>query len=432
MKTHAIKNSAPLSGEEQLLDYAQRLKRHRKGRRGLLVRLSRLSRLYRQPHHLRAAREPFARLLRQHEGQLFTLGNDDFVCVVHGAPRAALDRALFAVQLMVRDDPAMKQAIEKGEEAAFLGYHFDIETDYASFLAFARGLAAGRSPEELLAGAVRREEDGSREESEDGESDGGRQADAAAGDGSPDFDAMPRGRDPDLDTAQGLLRALQRIDVAPFVCERPVELHAGEGRPRTVMRRIAFDIADLRRRLAPAEALPAGAPIRLAIERYLAEKLTDLPEHPLAGEEKEGLATLVDTSLWALDLPTFRAWLRHLRESRRRHLVMTLPAAEVLAAPDRYRAERRRLAGAGVRLAVRDLAPELASLFGGSGLPAAFLLLDAAALPEDEGAQVRSELRRQLAALDPARLIWCGPDDEATMRRGLDLGIRLFCLAAAD
>ncbi|RMF11837.1 MAG: hypothetical protein D6757_10505 [Alphaproteobacteria bacterium] len=430
MKHHATKKNAPLSGEEQLLDYARRLKRHRKGRRGVLVRLSRLTRLYRQPHHLRAAREPFARLLRQYEGQIFTLANDDFICVAKGAPLLAFEKALFAVQLMVRDDPAMKQAIENGEEAAFLGHHFDIETEYEGFLSFAQGLAEGKTPDDQLAydaGKVRQSRQpekaapAGRARTEGETSAGDRRETAQA----VFLDGLPGGRDPDLDTAQGMLRALQRLDITPFLREWRIALVAAEERPKVVMRRIGFDVEGLRRRLAPSESLPIGSPVRHAIERYMAEKLLEAPDRLLSGEP-EGLATIIDFSLWALDLPAFRDWLGRMKKSRRQHLVMALPAGEVLAAPDRYRAERRRLAASGVRLGVRSLAPELAPLFGKGGLPASFLMLEASRMSGDEGGSDRPAFPRQrITELDPARLIWCG--DKTTTPRALALGFRLFC-----
>src|SRR3546814_2172873 len=77
------------SQEYLLLDYVQRLDRHRQGRRAVHIHLSRLKPQNRREHHIRIAANTFEELVKQFEGHIFSLSNADLVFVCKGAsPRS--------------------------------------------------------------------------------------------------------------------------------------------------------------------------------------------------------------------------------------------------------------------------------------------------------------------------------------------------------
>ncbi len=143
MRRRRVNHNALPSQEEILADYARRLKNHQSGRRAVHIHISRLSR---ESHHiqdLRIAAETFNGLIKKHEGQLFRLLNHDMVFVGKDVSLPALDEVVLRLRYMFRDDPQFKiLESRRGPERAadpFCTY-FDLETDYAAFLATATSL----------------------------------------------------------------------------------------------------------------------------------------------------------------------------------------------------------------------------------------------------------------------------------------------------
>src|SRR3546814_18630304 len=73
------------SQEYLLLDYVQRLDRHRQGRREVHIPLSRLKPQNRREHHIRIAANTFEDLVKPFEGHIFSLSNAGLVFVRKGA-----------------------------------------------------------------------------------------------------------------------------------------------------------------------------------------------------------------------------------------------------------------------------------------------------------------------------------------------------------
>ncbi len=65
--------------EAALLDFVERLRKFTKGRRAVHLRLSRLRPYNRRAHHLRIATTTFDELIRDFDGALFRLCNNDLV-----------------------------------------------------------------------------------------------------------------------------------------------------------------------------------------------------------------------------------------------------------------------------------------------------------------------------------------------------------------
>ena len=68
-----------------LLDYVQRLERHREGRRAVHIHLSKLKAQNRREHHLRIPENTFDELTKHFDGQAFAIQNGDIVFVCRDA-----------------------------------------------------------------------------------------------------------------------------------------------------------------------------------------------------------------------------------------------------------------------------------------------------------------------------------------------------------
>lgn len=125
--------------EELLVDYAERLKKHRKDRRGLHVRLSRLARHNRTTSHVRVAENAFGKLIKVYDGQIFRLSNCDLVFVGIKVPDSAFDDITLKLRFMFREDPFIELVENERDETAFC-LIYDIDKNYAGFLRAVHGL----------------------------------------------------------------------------------------------------------------------------------------------------------------------------------------------------------------------------------------------------------------------------------------------------
>ena len=88
-----------------LLDYVQRLERHREGRRAVHIHLPKLKAQNRREHHLRIAEYTFDELTKQFDAQAFAIQSGDIVFVRRGASIADMDDAVQRLRRFYEDDP---------------------------------------------------------------------------------------------------------------------------------------------------------------------------------------------------------------------------------------------------------------------------------------------------------------------------------------
>lgn len=139
MRTHGHLKEVLPPAEDLLLDYAERLQRHLPGRRAIYLHLSKLRRLNRRRHHVAMAAASFDQLARRAQGQVFRLGNDDVIVVVKGVGVAEIDEVVLRLRYMFDDDPLVHRPDDASEGAKFCVW-FDLEIDYAAFLAVVRAV----------------------------------------------------------------------------------------------------------------------------------------------------------------------------------------------------------------------------------------------------------------------------------------------------
>src|SRR3546814_18009207 len=97
--------AASPSQEYALLDFAERLDRHRAGRIAVHIHLSRLQSHNRREHHIRVAVSTFEDLVKQFQGHIFELANQDIVFLCKGVQVEELDRAILKLRYLFSEDP---------------------------------------------------------------------------------------------------------------------------------------------------------------------------------------------------------------------------------------------------------------------------------------------------------------------------------------
>lgn len=125
-----------------MLDFVERLRKFTNGRRAVHVRLSKLRAYNRRGHHLRIAGSAFEPLVRDYDGALFRLFNNDLVIICTGADVADMDHTILHLQYLFADDPLIKNDENGGTQ--FCAW-FDLEDDYDELLNLAQRMDSART-----------------------------------------------------------------------------------------------------------------------------------------------------------------------------------------------------------------------------------------------------------------------------------------------
>ena len=110
-ETAEVKKKLP-SQERLLLDYVQRLEKHRAGRSMVQVHLSALRPFNRRDQHMRAAANIFEPIIKAMAGQIFILKTGDMFFFFKNEVRADVETAVQQVKYMFSDDPLVMDEAE--------------------------------------------------------------------------------------------------------------------------------------------------------------------------------------------------------------------------------------------------------------------------------------------------------------------------------
>jgi EAL domain-containing protein (putative c-di-GMP-specific phosphodiesterase class I) len=129
------KSDPGLQQEHKLLDYVERIAKHRTGRRAIHLHLSKLRSHHRRDYHLRIAANTFENMVSVYEGQLFKLANQDVVFVFRDASPEQIDEAVMRLGYLFNDDPIGGE-VDPDAMAGFCTW-YDVEREYDLLLALA-------------------------------------------------------------------------------------------------------------------------------------------------------------------------------------------------------------------------------------------------------------------------------------------------------
>ncbi len=124
--TQETKKRMP-SQEKLLIDYVQRLEKHREGRAAVQVHLSALRPFNRRENHLRAAGNHFEPVIKSMSGQLFTLKNADLFFFFKNEVRGEAETIVQQIKYMFSDDPLVADETQTGTTFATW---FDAVSDF--------------------------------------------------------------------------------------------------------------------------------------------------------------------------------------------------------------------------------------------------------------------------------------------------------------
>lgn len=387
------------SQEELLLDYAERLANHRRGREAVHVQLSRLQPELRQEHHLRIAAETFDTLVRRYEGQLFRLGNGDLVLVVKGAKLSEIDESVLKLRYFFRQDPLFGQEVAEGESDPFAKW-YNLDTDYSEFLTdvyalIERWKAVSDNP--LLALP------------EDDETD-----------------AAPQPPRPPIGPVElaRIEATLASVDVAPFIQRHVACAVHEEGPPRPAFCDyvIAFDAIE--RALTPKQDLKAEPWLFQRMQAIVNPRImSELENVARGGNLPIGIKLPIPTIL----SPQFLKFHRDFRPKIGRRMLIEIDVADVFVNTSSFVFARDFLRDRDYRVSVGGLTMETFGLVDREAMDVDFEKLSwsprVAQLREGHGLE---EFRDAVNRAGVNRVVLSGCDSRRALEIGRECGVRIF------
>lgn len=443
-----IRGPKRASPEEALLEYARSLKRHLGGRRAVLVQYSNLTRYSRQPRNHRSTLELFKPLMKKFDGQLFTLQNDDIVCVLHGARIADMDSVVLNIRYLFCDDENLK-AVEDAGDDDILTRWFDLAKDYKAFLAFARDRLAEPLPEiEPISATLRTDK---FEETATGFPGANKPAVAPARPAPKWVSCTPGATSewPKLKMREGvsftpivvekkeakpkrrftpgdlerLETALAGADFTTYVACQHICVMSSSGQPTQVFAEYFIPIRKIETELLPQCSIATDAWLLMHLRRIIDRAL--LRTIPNLGQEVSMAVSLrADVDL-ILD-GTFDAFHESRSDDHQRKIVVEFSAADVLAHSNQYLLARERLREMKYNICLGDMDPNSYMMVNRVSVPAEFEKFRFREDFLDSDNRIIDEFASAINRAGGHRVIMCACDSKEALEFGQRVGVHLY------
>ena len=382
------------SQEAALVDYAERLERHRQDRVAVHVHLSRLQSYNRREHHLRIATSTFEDLVKPFEGRIFTLRNCDIV-FVGKARMAEIDEAVLKLRYLFSEDPLAHQNDDQGD-GGFCGWYL-LAYDYPRFMEAVRRLLGS--------------------------------ADAAEATETGRASARPRQPLTPALLAK-LETALGGADLASFMRNQSVCALTAVDPPEPVFEEVFVSTDDLASTLVPD--------VDITADPWLFQRLTTVLDRRVLREVVHGIGRSRRAFSLNLNISTvlsedFRQFDNSVPVGVRGRLVIEFQKLDIFHDMGAYAFARDFLRERGYRLCLDGMTHLTLPYIDRERLGLDLVkLLWSAELSGGARPGLLSELEQRIASMGRARVVLCRCDDDQALQVGRGLGVTLFQGHAVD
>ncbi|MAX63574.1 MAG: hypothetical protein CMM40_14265 [Rhodospirillaceae bacterium] len=385
------------SQEYLLLDYAQRLERHRDGRRGVHVHLSRLKPQNRREHHIRIAMNTLDDFVQTFEGQSFLLGNGDLIFVVKGASLQQMDDAVMRMRYLFSEDP-LTQADSDGEGHGRFATLYNIEGQYAKFMELCERVF---------------EEERARQK---------RLQQMAEQTGETFEDA----RRPLKPEQLGRLEEfLERAALSSVFRRQAVSVVHKDAPPKPIFNELFISIFDLAKTVLPD--------VNLSSNRWLFQHLTQTLDRRvlkmLARADDSSLHSSfsINVNVGTLLAPEFLEFDSSLRMGSRGTLVVELQLLDILSDYSAFVFARDFVREKGYRICLDGITPDLIRFIDRQYMEVDLVKLSSDSVFDSGGnPDIRAAIAQQVERVGKGRVILSRCDNEAMIRTGQSMGITMF------
>ena len=384
------------SQENLLLDYVRRLEKHKGGRKAAHIHLSALRPFNRREHHIRVAANSFETLIKNLQGQLFTLKSSDLFFIYKVEAEGDAETAVQRVRFLFSDDPLLAE--EDGGTTGFCTW-YDVETEFDEILHNVQGLldaeqkrqAEVRTDLDTRAALKARQEQGEPL--------------------TPEILAR-------VETA------LSRADLSNLVRRQFICGLGPKDTPEPAFSELFISIKDLRETLLPG--------VNLTSNRWLFQYLTQtLDRRMLAMLGKTDNITISGDISFNLNVstllsPAFLSFDDNITANRRGAMVVELQKVDIFADLGAYLFAREFVQERGYRVCIDGLTRKTMAMIDRERLGADLVKLVWDPELVDEGNETRDKVFSLVKRTGENRVVLCRCDDREAVDFGKSVGITMF------
>ncbi|MDD9903652.1 MAG: hypothetical protein OXT06_08810 [Rhodospirillaceae bacterium] len=381
-----------------LLDYTQRLDRHRDGRRAVHIHLSRLKPQNRREQHIRVAVNTFQEIVSQYDGQVFVLSNCDLMFLFKDAKISDIDDAVMRLRYLFSEDP-LAQGEDEEDIARFCTWH-NIQANYNAFL---------ETVEQLYQEEQRRE-----------------RRLAAAAEAAGEVESVTDERAALTPEQLGRLENfLERADLSSVLRRQHVCAVIGENAPQSIFKELFISIGDLATTVLPD--------VNLTANRWLFQHLTQtLDLRMLRLLSRADDSDLFSSFSMNMNIDTlvgsdFIEFDKSLRTGSRGTIVIELQPIDVFADFNAFMFARDFAKEKGYRICLDGVGINFFEFIDRKKLGIDLVKVIWTPDLSNEANQARhEEMAKHISGMGKSRVILSRCDTPAAIRLGQNLGISMF------
>jgi hypothetical protein len=332
--------------------------------------------------------------VRQFEGQIFLLSNQDIVFICKGARVEVIDDAVTRLKYLFGEDPLAREAADEGT-GGFCSW-YDVERRYDEFLAVVARLYDEEQKRSKRLATITGAADG-------------------PGAARPTIDGHRLGE---------LVDAIQRADLSNLMRRQPVAAIAPDAAPQAIFRELYISISELRDMIMPGYDITADR----WLFRHLTQTLDRRMLRLLVRNDDRAIASSfsINVNVATLVCDEFLQFDASLRSGARGTIVLELQLIDILADLHAYAFAREFVKERGYRLCLDGVSHQTLPFIDRDrlGLDLVKLLWRQDML--DHHDERRAEFRDLVERLGRTRAILAHCDSEEAVRFGLSCGISLF------
>ncbi|MBF0325091.1 hypothetical protein [Magnetospirillum moscoviense] len=382
----------PASQESLLLDYLNRLERHRSDRRAVHLMLSRLQTHNRREQHMRMATSTFDGLVKMLQAQVFTITGGDLMVVYKSQAQDEIEAAIVKLRFLFSDDPLI---IDDDDGArGTLCVWYDLDREYDALVTFAQKALADEQAKRKA-----EQEQASREAR---------------------FAEKPKGAPFTPELLVRVEAALGQADLANLIRRQAVCAVVGNAPPQPVFHELFISIADLRATLMPN--------VNMNSSPWLFQQLTEtLDRRVLSMLNKHDDRTLegdisINLNVSTILSPEFLVFDDNIKAGMRGTIVLELQKVDIMADLGAYLFARDFAHDRGYRICVDGLAYSMLPFVDRERLGADLIKL----IWDPSLTEERDQKTAALRSIGTTRIILARCDTPSAIEYGQSVGISLF------
>ena len=384
-----------IANELRLSDFADRIRQSAERRIAVQIHLSRLQSHNRREHHVRVAVDVFSDLIRQFDGEMFHLLNQDLIFVGRGTMAQAVDQAIVRLRYLFSEDPLTRFADDE-TGGGFCTWYM-LPDDMRRFRGVVQKFREVADAHRLERARLRR------------------LTERSLRDDRPALDPvlLPR-----------LVEALNGADLSSLVRNQSICAITRHDPPEPVMEEIYVSIADLEKALAPDVCLTTSPWLFQYLTTVLDRRVLSL----LVREEHSGeRAISLNLNISTVLSKDFQRFDRDVGLGVRGRMVIEIQKVDIFQDMGAYRFAREYLHERGYKVCLDGMTyltlPYIDRERLGLDLVKIYWSPELADSPRPG---VLEDLRRSVAGCGIGRVMMCRCDSHDSLRIGRDLGISLY------